>query len=331
MIDAAVDAGADCVKFQMVFADEIIHPLTGKVSLPGGKTPLYEHFKRLERDWDFYRELKEYVEKRGALFLCTPFGTGSAQILHKLEVKLFKIASPELNHFPLLEEVSNYDLPVILSTGVSTLGDIEKALKIVGDKAVLLHCITSYPAPYEEYNLRVIPNLMAIFGLPVGVSDHSTDPVLVPTLSAAVGGCIIEKHFTLSRKGGGLDDPIALEPEDFSIMVKSVRKAEEEGYESTLNRLCTKYGEKCIHSVLGSGKKRVAPSERNNYFTTRRSVHAVKFLPAGTVLSRENTALLRTEKNLRPGLPPELWDVIIGKKCIRDIPPGEGVVWDDLL
>ena len=202
LIAAASESGADCVKFQCVFADEILHPHTGQVLLPGGAIALYDRFRQLEEDEDFYAALKEYAEATGLLFLCTPFGLRGARLLRRIECEAMKIASPELNHFPLLDEVASYGLPVILSSGVSVLGDIDRALghfpargaNGVGDApgVALLHCVTSYPAPATEYNLRVLGSLGALFGLPIGVSDHSLDPVLVPALSIAAGGVIVE-------------------------------------------------------------------------------------------------------------------------------------------
>lgn len=255
MIDAAADAGADCAKFQLVIADEILHPLTGAVDLPGGSISLYERFKELERDGGFYRKIKDYTESRDLHFLCSPFGIHSARILHSLGCEAIKIASPELNHLPLIKEVSSYKLPLILSTGVSTLSDIERAVGVAGGMITLLHCITQYPAPEEEYNLRLIPNLSAIFGVSVGVSDHSLDSVLVPAASVGLGARIVEKHFTLSHDSGGLDDPIALTPSAFSEMVSAVRRAEQMSLRQVNEWLVGQFGKERVEKVLGSGKK----------------------------------------------------------------------------
>ena len=326
MITAAAEAGVDCVKFQYVIAREIVHPKTGKVLLPGGSITLYKRFLQLEQEPDFYAELKQITEKYNLGFLCTPFGLESAENLIKLGVDKFKIASPELNHYPLLEKVKDY--PLILSTGVSTLGDIEKALSYVQKEAALLHCITSYPAPEEEYNLKVISSLRAIFGIPVGVSDHSKDPILVPVLSTAMGGSIIEKHFTLSRDDGGLDDPIAVNPNELSQLCKEVRKAEQKESEETIKYLNDIYGNQRIKAILGTGIKKLAPSEAANYRTTNRSVMAVADIKKGTIFTNNNIALLRSEKQLSPGLDPELFNKIINRKAIADIRSGTGITWD---
>ena len=254
MIDAAAEAGAGCAKFQMVFADEILHPNTGEVELPGGKIRLYDRFKQLESPPEFFEEAKEYTESQGLLFLCSPFGLKSAEFLRKLGPKIVKIASPELNYTRLLSEISRWGLPVLLSSGVSSLGDIEKALAILENaesepeaqgtiprpqsaSICLLHCVTAYPAPETDYNLRVLKNLAGIFGIAVGISDHSLDPELVPVLALGQGAVVIEKHFCLSRSDPGLDDPIALPPAPFAEMVSAVRRAEKTDPEETIKNL----------------------------------------------------------------------------------------------
>jgi len=399
LISAAAESGADGAKFQLVYAEEILHPKSGFVDLPGGRVPLYDRFKELERPEEFYAALKEETEARGMWFVCSPFGIRSARILHQIGTKVIKIASPELNHYPLLEEVSTYPVSLLVSTGVSTLGDIERALAVLregipsgharegkhtrtagytanggqadhaeaegharngggaGDREqaghaeaggrrgglakttfpplTLLHCITAYPAPEEEYNLSLLPNLKGIFGVAVGVSDHSRDPVLVPVLSVLEGSRVIEKHFTLDSKGAGLDDPIALDPGEFHTMVLEVRSAFLEvraGRRAhVVEALEARYGKERVFKVLGDGVKRLAPSEIDNYSTTNRSIHATRDLKAGEVLTEDNCALLRTEKNLKPGLRPELFKVVLGKRVVRDVESGEGIQWEDIL
>ncbi len=332
LIDAAVQAGADCIKFQLVRAAEILHPRSGLVELPTGKIALYDHFKALERDISFYAALKEHTEKRGALFLCSPFGIGSARELKSLGAQALKIASPELNHFPLLREAASYGLPLFLSSGVSTAGDIERALSITGRTGiVLLHCITAYPAPEEQYNVSVVQTLRALFGVETGLSDHSLDPVLVPALAVTCGACAVEKHFTLSRDGTGLDDPIALEPSGFARMVRAVRQAEADGPREGRARLERECGAARVASVLGTGVKELAGSELANYGRTNRSLHATREIPAGDTIGEKDVAILRTEKVLRPGLGPELLTVVVGARARRRIPDGEGIEWADIV
>jgi N-acetylneuraminate synthase len=330
LIAAARQAGAACAKFQCVFAEEIIHPNTGLVPLPGGDTPLFEVFRRLERDEDFYAGLKEATEAEGLLFLCTPFGSGSLGLLARLGVGAMKVASPELNHLPLLGELAGLGLPTILSSGVSTLADIETALAILGpSERALLHCVTAYPAPPEDYNLRLLASYSALFGLAVGVSDHSLDPILVPALAIASGAAIVEKHLCLSRQDPGLDDPIALDPGDFALMCRAIAEAARDP-EAALSALASEYGSPRIEAVLGSGRKVLAPSEAANYGRTNRSVHALRDIAPGERIDGGNSALLRTEKLLRPGEPPSSWPAMLGRRAAQPIPAGEGIRWIDL-
>jgi sialic acid synthase SpsE len=343
LIDAAAEAGAACVKFQIVYADEILHPNTGEVALPGGNIRLYDRFKQLEAPPDFFAELKGYAESRGLIFLCTPFGPRSAEVLRALAPEAVKIASPELNYTGLLREVGAWRLPTLLSSGVSKLGDIEAALEILKEaafeqgpagegagKTCLLHCVTAYPAPETDYNLRILPNLSSIFGLPVGVSDHSLDPELVPSLGTALGAAVIEKHFCLSRNDPGLDDPIALPPDLFAQMVRAIRRASERGPEETLAACSRERGAALVEKILGSGIKALAPAERAFYERTNRSIHALRDIGEGETIGPGDFAVLRTEKNLRPGLPP-LWETKIGgRKARHHIPSGEGIRFEDI-
>jgi len=330
LIEAAVEAGAEAVKFQIIFADEIVHPRTGTILLPGGEVPIYDRFRALERGEDFYARLKEATERRGALFLASVFGPRSLRLLERLGAAAVKIASPELNHFPLLDLVSSSGLPAILSTGVSTLGDIERALARC-PRAALLHCVTAYPTPEAEYNLRLLPALRAVFGVPVGVSDHSLDPLLVPGAAAALGACLVEKHLTLARCGGGLDDPIALEPGPFAAMTRGLRELAGLTGEAALALLAERCGGERVEQVLGDGVKRLAPAERGFYAATRRSLHARRDIRAGQTLRADDICVVRSERNLRPGLGPEFLDMVAGCESRRAIPAGEGIVWEDLV
>lgn len=331
LVDAAAESGADCVKFQIVYADEILHPNTGVVPLPGGPIRLYDRFKSLEMDPSFFSEMKDYVESKGLVFLCTPFGPKSARIVGSLGVSLMKIASPELNYDALLQEVAGFGLPTLLSSGVSLLSDIERAVGRFPREAVcLLHCVTAYPAPPEDYNLRVLGSLSAVFGVAVGVSDHSLDPVIVPALSVAQGASAVEKHFCLSREDDGLDDPVALPPAEFSRMVGAIRDAEREGAERTRAKLASEYGAVRVEAVLGDGVKRLASAESANYERTNRSLHAVRGISAGERIGRDDVAVLRTEKVLRPGLPPRFLDEVVGRAARADIPAGEGIRFEDV-
>jgi len=336
LIEAAAEAGADCIKFQIVYAREILHPNTGEVDLPGGKIRLFDRFRQLEVDPSFFAEMKEKVEKKGLIFLCTPFGLQSARELRELSPKCVKIASPELNFTSLIREIASYRLPTLLSTGVSKLGDIEEALSIFeetageGNSVCLLHCVTSYPAPEKDYNLRVLKSLSRVFGVPVGISDHSLDPCLVPALGTAMGAAVIEKHFRLSCSNSGLDDPIALPPASFAQMVQAVRRAEKAGSDETIDAMCRECGKDLVESILGNGIKRLAPSEKVNYQRTNRSIHALSDINEGETIERDMVACLRTEKILTPGLSPSWEEQIIGLKAKRFIPSGKGICLGDI-
>ena len=346
LVDAACDSGADTIKFQWVYADEILHPKTGFVKLPTGNIPLYERFKQLECPVSFYKDILDYVHSKGCKFCCSPFGLRSLAELLELKPDYVKIASPELNHFPMLKALADYrkhvgaaEVPVILSSGVSKLQDIKNAIDIVGTENVsLLHCITSYPAPETEYNLKVIKTLSDQFKIECGVSDHSLDPVLVPCLSVACGGTVIEKHITLSRQTEGLDDPVALEPEQFALMVHTVHQTEatfrhygeELGMERTVSQLSEQFGKERVKAVLGDGVKKLAPAEEVNYGRTNRSLHFMHDMKKGEVIGESDVAVLRTEKILLPGLTPDWLEKVIGKKLLRDVESGEGVQKEDI-
>ena len=356
LIDTAAEAGADSVKFQWVYAHEILHPNTGLVQLPGGSIPLYERFQQLEVPASFFQQVQEYAKSKGCQFICSPFGLKSLEELVALNPDAIKIASPESNHQPLLQRLAlirqkqraqgQIPVPVIISSGVSTLADIEQALEILSDYGegnlqgvTLLHCVTSYPAPEEEYNLQVLQNLAGIFGVEVGVSDHSLDPHLVPVLATACGARFIEKHITLSRTTDGLDDPVALEPAQFASMVKRVRQWEAPiknygcqcGASIILEELEAEYGKERVQAVLGTGIKKLAPAERANYGRTNRSIHIMHDMKAGDSITSDSIAILRTEKILEPGLDPKYFSQIIGAKLSQDIAAGQGVLWHHLL
>jgi len=350
LMDAAATAGADAVKFQWVYADEILHPKTGTVKLPGGDIPLYERFRQLEMPPSFFADCLQYAHAHSLKFVCSPFGLKSLQELLAISPDAVKIASPELNHYPLLKALADNrskqaadgktPVPVIISSGVSTLSDIEKAINILGRTDVtLLHCITCYPAPESEYNLNLLPLLSKLFGVPAGVSDHSLDPVLVPSLAAANGGTVTEKHITLSRSTDGLDDPVALEPEQFALMVHCIhqcraaidRYTAETGKARILEQLSGTYGTEKVQAALGTGIKQLAPSEQANYGRTNRSLHFMRSLPAGTVIMAQDVAVLRTEKILTPGISPEYLETVIGRRLTHSAEAGEGVRWEHLL
>lgn len=345
LVDVAVQAGATAVKFQWVYAREILHPKTGFVNLPTGKIPLYDRFLELECPPSFYKEMLDYAHEKKVQFICSPFGLQSLKELLEIKPDAVKIASPELNHFPLLQALRDFrnqqkkdgeaPVPVILSSGVSKMEDIEDALSILGKENVsLLHCITSYPAPEDEYNLRILETFKEKFGIEVGVSDHSLDPILVPVLSVYAGGSIIEKHITLSRDTDGLDDPVALDGEMFGIMCHCVGQAEtvlsHYGHELGRREIITQLSESAskdrLETILGDGVKKLAPAEEANYGRTNRSLHFMRAMKKGEVLTKDDVGVLRTEKVLSVGLHPKFLDDVIGKVLACDVEDGSGIL-----
>lgn len=337
LIDSVSDCGCDAVKFQIVYANEILHPKSGYVKLPQGDILLYEKFKELECELGFYTELARYARSRSLMFSASVFGEQSLQDLLKLEPGFFKVASPELNYHALIKKIASYSLPIILSTGVSRLADIEGAIEAVRSvdaklPLAILHCITSYPAPETEYNLSLIENLSRIFGIPVGLSDHSMHPFFVPLLSLGFGSCIIEKHLCLSKKEEGLDDKIALEPQDFALMCKTIRKMEGSQFADIKQYLLQqKVSEQAIKDSCGSGTKKLAFSEEKNYERTNRSLHYVHSMKKGDIIKEDNIIVVRTEKVLSVGLSPQLKNVVLGSRLQKDVNEGDGVAFEDIV
>lgn len=288
-------------------------------------------FESLEKDLAFYARLKEMSEAEGLAFLASPFGMESAALLKSLNPGSVKIASPELNYTSLLREIGSWGIDIILSSGVSRMEDLEEAVDLLGrDKLTLLHCVTSYPAPEDQYNLSVLPLLRRKLGVPVGISDHSMNPSLVPCVGMLYDAVMIEKHFTLSREEDGLDDPIALEPGDFRLMSDRVRELCSLDPGRRRGRLADWFPEEDIIAVQGHGRKTLAPSEEASYGRTNRSIHAVHSLEKGTPLTRDNCCIVRTEKILNPGMHPRFFEGIMGRIVKKTIPSGEGIREEDL-
>ena len=336
LVECAKKCGADVVKFQWVYADEILHPKTGLVHLPTGDIPLYERFRQLEVTPDFFAELRDFCRELQIEFMCSPFGPKSLSELLQIQPDYIKIASPELNYVQLLHQLSNENkrnIPVVLSSGVSTLSDIETALSCFDKKSLsnltLLHCITSYPAPEDEYNLNVIKTLNQIFGVCTGVSDHSLNPLYVPLLSQALGSTMLEKHITLSNEGNGLDDPVALNPKNFEMMCKIVRAFAQSDsvVDYTVSYLQDKIGDR-VFNILGTGIKELAPSEKANYGRTNRCLRFIKDKKAGEKIEKSDIAILRTEKILEVGLAPKFLENIENCILTKDVFSGDAVKWD---
>lgn len=320
------------IKFQYVIANEIVHPCVGEIDLPGGKTSIYKAFQSVEQPLTFYESLKKKCEDYNVVFLCSAFGKESQRNLNKLSLPFSKIASPELNFYPLWDEVPTENV-AIFSTGVSTLEDVEDAVRYAKNNGhnelVGLHCVTHYPAEESTLNLLAIPFLEKKFNIPFGFSDHSTDPYFAPLCAATLHFLtssfpfFLEKHVTLSRTGSGLDDPFALTPKEMGELSnkmmnlynnlqskgKILKKGEngvafdEEELISLIAQF-TGYNKERIAVVLGKQAKCLTDFEKIIYHTTNRSLIALRDIKKGEVVSHENAAFLRAERNHTAGLTP---------------------------
>lgn len=308
LIDVAIEAGADAVKFQTFRADRLATPDAPKpeyqLRTTGNSESQFEMLRRLELSADAHRELQSYCHERGIIFLSTPFDEEAVDLLDELGVPAFKISSGDLTNSPLLEYVASKGKPVILSTGMSELSELIEAVSVLNtagcENPVLLHCVSNYPAAPDEVNLRAMQTMRSAFDVPVGFSDH-TEGIDVALAAVALGACVIEKHFTLDRTLPGPDHRASLEPAELGELVRSIRRVEQ---------------------ALGSGRKVPAPSEIETAKLARRSLVAARDIPAGATLEREMVAMRRPGI----GLSPSAVDTLLGHQAMRDI--GAGTLLD---
>jgi N,N'-diacetyllegionaminate synthase len=286
MIDIAAGAGADAVKFQTFRAEDVVTAGAAKAAYQKKSTGTAESqlamIKKLELDKTDFEKLCAYARRKGIMFLSTPFDNGSVDLLEKLGVPAYKIASGEITNFPLLKYIARNNKPIIMSTGMSTTGEIRDALAVIkagGTQGIiLLHCISSYPARIEDTNLRVMETLRQTFKMPVGLSDHSPG-ITIPIAAAALGACVIEKHFTLDKTLPGPDHQASLEPDELKAMVLAVRDVEK---------------------AMGSGKKTLTTGEKGIKKVARRSIVAGQDIPAGTVITAAMLAIKRPGTGIEP-------------------------------
>lgn len=325
LIDAAKEAGAHCVKFQYVIADELVHPSAGSFLLLGREVSIYHRFKELEQPLSFYKDLKEYCDKKDILFLCTPFGVESAKNLLTLNPAAIKIASPELTHLPLLDSFKDYRQPLLLSTGVSKIRDIRLALQHITAPFALLHCLTQYPANPLEANLNTIDFYRNRFNCVAGLSDHTEDPLLVPLIALNCGASLIEKHLTLSKEDSGLDDPFALTPLEMKKMANALKEFQPHSWKEQNKILIDTFGKKRVHKIKGRKCKTMTESEKKIYLTTNRSLIALKDIQQGEPFTPQNCGLLRSEHNIKPGVSSRFYEDTMKKKAAVFIPNGSGI------
>jgi N-acetylneuraminate synthase len=288
LVDMAVQAGADAVKFQSFKAERLVTPDAPKadyqVRTTGSAESQFDMIRRLELSPEIHRELMAYCHRENILFMSSPFDEESADLLADIGVAVFKIPSGEITNLPLLTHVALKGKPMIVSTGMAYLSEVEAAvhtIKAAGNREfVLLHCVSNYPADPADVNLMAMRTMSAAFGVPVGYSDH-TQGVEVPLAAAALGACVIEKHLTLDRSLPGPDHRASLEPDEFTAMVRGIRTVE---------------------VALGHGRKEPAASEANTASVARKSLVAAQDIQAGTMLTEELIAIKRPGTGLPPGM-----------------------------
>lgn len=312
LVDCAAEAGADAVKFQTFRAERVASQLARKAEYQERTTDPAETqlamLRRLELSAEAHRALLSHCRERRITFLSTPFDEDSADLLAELRVPMVKIASGELTNLPFLAHVAKKGIPMIVSTGMATLGEVEQALATIrgagGREVALLHCLSDYPADPGQVNLRAMETMRRAFGVPVGFSDH-TAGIEVALAAVALGAAIVEKHFTTDRNLPGPDHRASLEPSELAALVRGIRTVE---------------------MALGDGIKAPAPSEENTRVVARRSLAAAVDLPAGTVLAAEHLTALRPATGIAPGRRDEL----LGHRVNRAIAAGELIDWRDL-
>jgi sialic acid synthase SpsE len=311
LIDVAAEAGADAVKFQTFTSERIVAETRTRAKyldaiLPPDET-MATLFRKLELPYEWPEDLYRHAEAAGLDFLSSPFDEQAADMLDALGVKAFKIASYELWHLPLLRHVAAKGKPMICSTGMADLADVQEAIDVLTeagarDRLILLHCVVNYPPPFSDLNLRAIETMRAAFGVPVGYSDH-TPGWTAPVVATSLGAAVIEKHFTTSRDRPGPDHRFALEPDELKAMVRAIHDAQ---------------------ASLGDGVKKMADAEADLYVTARRSLHAARDIEAGTVLGEEDIAVLR------PGTGIEVRELqhVVGRTARRRIERHEPLAWE---
>lgn len=311
LIEKANEAGADYVKFQTAIPEKVISRFAEMAEYQqaniGVKESQLDMVRKITLHHSKFEELSHYCNQVGIKFMSTPFDLTSIDVLASLNLDYMKVPSGEITNLPYLRKIAKLGIPVIMSTGMSTLGDIEDALNVLVSNGLndsqisLLHCNTEYPTPYEDVNLNAMLTLKQCFGLRVGYSDH-TKGIEVPIAAVAMGAEIIEKHFTLDKTLPGPDHRASLEPQELKSMVDSIRNIEK--------------------AVGGNGMKRVSNSERKNISIARKSIIAARDIKKGEVFTEDNL----TVKRPGSGISPMRWDEVIGTKAIRDFVEDEPIV-----
>ena len=313
IIEAAKESGADAIKLQTYTADTITmdcrnqYFATQKGSLWEGRT-LYDLYQEAHTPWEWHEKLFQKAEECGLICFSSPFDKTAVDFLEKLNAPAYKIASYEINDIPLIRRAAQTGKPLIMSTGIASLSDIELALRACREEGnqdvILLKCTSAYPAPYSEMNLRVIPHMAETFQCITGLSDHSYGTE-VAVASAALGAKVVEKHLTLSRKDGGVDSDFSIEPEEFALMAKQIRNVE---------------------AALGTVTYKLTEKQKESKRYSR-SLFAAEDIREGGTFSESNI------RSVRPGdgIPPRYLDDILGKQAKRSISKGMPLKWEDIF
>lgn len=312
LIDVAADAGADAIKFQVFVTEKVVDSAAPKARYQaeniGAEGSQFDMIKHLELGFPAFRRLAGHARQRGILFFATPFDLESLDFLVSLPVPLLKIPSGEIDNLILLRSAAASGLPLIVSTGMSTLADVDLAVRAARGAGctdlALLHCTSNYPAAVESVNLRAMDAMAAAFQVPVGYSDHTLG-FDIALAARARGAAILEKHFTLNRSMPGPDHRASLEPAELAEMVRGIRR---------------------IDAALGDGLKRPHPSEEDTRRVARRSLVLSRDLVAGTVLGLDDLDALRPAG----GIAPSMLDLVIGRRTRRAMRAGEPLGWGDL-
>lgn len=309
LVDAAAAAGVDYVKFQTFKAEKLTSKCARMAEYQKKNTGEDESqlamLKKLELSETDHYELIRYCGEKGVKFFSTAFDMGSVEFLHQLGLGLWKIPSGELTNYPYLKKIAQYHEPIILSTGMSEMSDVEAAMQVLLDNGVkkeqitVLHCNTEYPTPYEDVNLRAMQTMRDKLGVGIGYSDH-TRGIEVPIAAVALGASVIEKHFTLDRTLPGPDQAASLEPNELKQMVDAIRHIEE---------------------AFGSQEKTISNSERKNIAIARKSIVAARNIRKGEILTDDNL----TVKRPGDGISPMEWESLIGTAAVRDFVEDEKI------
>ena len=316
LVDVAAEAGADYVKFQTFKAEKLVSKLAQKAAYQIENTGKQEEsqlemVKKLELDREKHDILIAYCKSKGIKFLSTAFDLESMDLLEELNIDLYKVPSGEITNLPYLEKIASKGKPIILSTGMSKLGEIEAALEVLYAKGAspqeltILHCNTEYPTPMRDVNLKAMQTIGQAFNTKIGYSDHTLG-IEVPIAAVALGALCIEKHFTLDRTMEGPDHRASLEPAELKAMIQAIRN---------------------IEQALGAGIKRPSDSESKNITIARKSIHLAKELPANHTLDRNDLIMKRPGD----GISPMAMESILGKRIKESLPGDHKLNYSDIL